>query len=246
MVDTVQTSSSAKAEAKGLAETQETFLRMQNVYKSFQGNGGRIHILNGVDLEIKTGQSVAIVGASGIGKSTLLHLLGVLDQPNQGSLWYQGTDLYRLRPSRTAHFRNTRVGFVFQFHHLLAEFSALENAMMPALIGGVEASVARQEAEEILVRVGLKDRLNQRVITLSGGEQQRVALARAIVRKPRILLADEPTGNLDEKNSEAVHQLLLELNREFNMALVVVTHNPKLASYLSSRVSIKNGHLINV
>jgi lipoprotein-releasing system ATP-binding protein len=183
------------------------------------------------------------VGASGIGKSTLLHILGTLDRPDSGALFFKGTDVFQYDDLRLAKFRNESIGMVFQFHHLLPEFSALENTMMPALINGMHRPDASQAAEKILTRVGLQHRLDYRVGKLSGGEQQRVALARALVLKPAILLADEPTGNLDKGNSDDVHDLLMELNREFGMTLVVVTHNLELASYMSRRFTIGDGLL---
>ncbi len=218
-------------------------LTIRGLCKSFSNGGASIVVLKDLDFNLSAGESVAIVGASGIGKSTLLHIIGTLDRPDSGQLLYQGDDLLGYDDIKLAQFRNRTVGFVFQFHHLLPEFSAVENAMMPALINGVGRHDAHQAAEEILVRVGLKDRLHYRVGKLSGGEQQRVALARALVLKPAILLADEPTGNLDKKNSEQVHTLLMELNQEFSMTLVVVTHNTELASYMSRRVTIVNGRL---
>ena len=216
----------------------------RDLKKSFISSGSQIDILKAVDLTLMSGETVAIVGASGIGKSTLLQILGTLDQPDSGNLWFQGKNIFKQEPFRLARFRNSSIGFVFQFHHLLPEFTALENAMMPGLIKGLSKSVSRDLAEKILVRVGLKSRLQQQVTKLSGGEQQRVALARALVLKPALLLADEPTGNLDQKNSEQVHELLLELNRELNMTMVVVTHNMKLASYMARRVTIMDGKLV--
>ena len=214
--------------------------------KSFTNGGASIDVLNDLDFDLSIGESVAIVGASGIGKSTLLHIIGTLDRPDSGDLLFKGEDVFSYDDLKLAGFRNKSVGFVFQFHHLLPEFSAVENAMMPALINGKSKQKAIQAAEEILVRVGLKDRLNYRVGKLSGGEQQRVALARALVLKPAILLADEPTGNLDKSNSEHVHALLMELNQEFSMTLVVVTHNSELASFMSRRVTIVDGKLAPV
>lgn len=215
----------------------------RDLAKSFQNGGVRIDVLKGVNLDLTVGETVAIVGASGIGKSTLLHILGTLDRPDSGILEFQGRNVFQFSDIQLARFRNRTVGFVFQFHHLLPEFSALENAMMPALINGFKKADASQAAEEILVRVGLRDRLHLRVNKLSGGEQQRVALARALVLKPAMLLADEPTGNLDNANSEQVHQLIMELNREMAMTLVVVTHNLELASYMSRCVTIVEGQL---
>ncbi|MBW1753183.1 MAG: ABC transporter ATP-binding protein, partial [Deltaproteobacteria bacterium] len=174
---------------------------VRELYKSFNNSGSRIDILKGVNLELDAGETIAVVGASGIGKSTLLHLLGALDRPDNGTFLFQGEDVFLFDSLKLARFRNEFVGYVFQFHHLLPEFSALENAMMPGLIKGLGKKKAQKAAESILVKVGLKDRLFYRVGKLSGGEQQRVALARALVLKPVVLLADEPTGNLDKKNS---------------------------------------------
>lgn len=221
----------------------DNWIRGRNLDKSFQNGGVSIDVLKGIDLDLEIGETVAIVGASGIGKSTLLHILGTLDRPDSGTLEFQGEDVFLYNDFKLAQFRNRTIGFVFQFHHLLPEFSALENAMMPALINGYDKPDASNAAEEILVRVGLQDRLHLRVGKLSGGEQQRVALARALVLKPAVLLADEPTGNLDNVNSDQVHQLVMELNRELSMTLVVVTHNMELASYMSRCVTIVDGRL---
>jgi len=221
-------------------------VQAKNISKSYTSSGSKIEILNEVDLNLYAGETVAIVGASGIGKSTLLQILGTLDHPDSGNLWFQGKNIFKLNPLQLANFRNTSVGFVFQFHHLLPEFSTLENTMMPALIKNMTASKARYLSETILIRVGLRHRLHHRVTKLSGGEQQRVALARALVLKPALLLADEPTGNLDKKNSEQIHSLLMELNQELNMTLVVVTHNMNLASYMTRRITIADGKLVEV
>jgi len=215
----------------------------RGVHKCFVTQDTRIEVLNGIDFDVDAGETMAVVGESGLGKSTLLHIMGTLDRPDSGRLWFRGEDVFSYGNSELAKFRNESVGFVFQFHHLLAEFSAIENTMMPTLINGMAKPDAKLLAEDMLVRVGLKDRLFHKVNKLSGGEQQRVALARALILKPAILLADEPTGNLDRKNSEQIHELLLALNRELNMTLVVVTHNLKLASYLSRQVTIVDGKL---
>ena len=228
------------------APQTDRWIRGRDLAKSFQNGGVRIDVLKGVNLDLAIGETVAIVGASGIGKSTLLHILGTLDRPDSGTLEFQGEDVFLYNDFKLAQFRNRTIGFVFQFHHLLPEFSARENAMMPALINGFDKPDASKAAEEIMVRVGLQDRLHLRVGKLSGGEQQRVALARALVLKPAMLLADEPTGNLDNTNSDQVHQLVLELNRELSMALVVVTHNMELASYMSRCVTIVDGRLQDV
>ena len=221
-------------------------IQARKLSKGFNSSGARIEILKDLDLSLARGDSIAVVGASGIGKSTLLYLLGALDRPDSGTVWYQGENIYLFDPDRLAKFRNRSIGFVFQFHHLLPEFSALENVMIPALIQGADKPAARRASEEILIRVGLKDRLQFKIGKLSGGEQQRVALARALVLKPGILLADEPTGNLDKRNSEAVHGLLQELNQELEMAMVVVTHNMELAAYMSRIVSIVDGKLMEM
>jgi lipoprotein-releasing system ATP-binding protein len=222
------------------------FIHAIGLCKGFIHNGIQIEILDGVDLSLKKGGTIAIVGASGIGKSTLLHILGTLDRPDSGTLWFQGKNVFLFGNDELAGFRNESVGFVFQFHHLLPEFSAIENAMMPAIIKGWRLTSAREAAEAILVRVGLKDRLHHRIGKLSGGEQQRVALARALILRPLILLADEPTGNLDKSNSEQVHELLLGLNQDFGMTLVVVTHNMELAAFMSRKVTIVDGHLVDI
>ncbi len=225
----------------------ETLVQVNQLQKSFASSGGaRIDILDGIEFHLKVGETLAIVGASGIGKSTLLHILGTLDRPDSGSILFQGMDVFALNGDRLAGFRNRSIGFVFQFHHLLPEFTTLENVMMPALIGGLAPTDARQRAQDLLARVDLSQRLGHRVTQLSGGEQQRVALARALVLKPHLLLADEPTGNLDKHNGDKIHQLLMTLNRELGMTLVVVTHNPELADLMDRRVTISEGRLVEL
>jgi lipoprotein-releasing system ATP-binding protein len=224
----------------------DCLVSVRDLSKSFYNIGTRIDILTEVNLDLHTGETLAIVGASGIGKSTLLHILGALDKPDSGTFLFQGDDVFLFNPVRLSKFRNESIGFLFQFHHLLPEFSALENVMMPALIKGLDKQKAMEVAEAMLVRVGLKDRLFFRAGKLSGGEQQRVALARSLVLKPVILLADEPTGNLDKRNSEQVHDLLLKLNSEFSVTLIVVTHNMELASYMSRRVTIFDEQLVEI
>jgi lipoprotein-releasing system ATP-binding protein len=225
------------------SEAEEGFIAVRNLSKRFANGGVGIDVLKELNFNLSAGETVAIVGPSGIGKSTLLHIIGTLDRPDSGKLLFKGEDVFSYDELKLARFRNESVGFVFQFHHLLPEFSALENVMMPALIQGTSKQLAAQAAEEGLVNVGLQDRLNYRVGKLSGGEQQRVALARALILKPLVLLADEPTGNLDKTNSEHIHSLLMELNREFSMTLVVVTHNTELAACMSRRVTIVDGQL---
>lgn len=224
-------------------EVSDELLRTQGVCKSFRSSQARISILKNLDLTLRQSETLAVVGASGIGKSTLLHILGTLDHPDQGSLYFKGQDVFKYSEEDLAHFRNKVMGFVFQFHHLLPEFSALENTQMPALIQGMEKSKAAQLATKILTRVGLEHRLHHKAVDLSGGEQQRVALARALVLTPPILFADEPTGNLDKSNSQHVHQLLLELNRELGMAMVVVTHNMELAAMMARQATLVDGKL---
>ncbi len=224
-------------------------ISVRGLHKSYPDRadtGARLRILQAVDLELRAGESAAVVGASGIGKSTLLHLLGALDRPDSGEVRYQGANVFAYDNDRLARFRNETVGFVFQFHHLLPEFTALENTMMPGLIRGHTVPAAREAAEALLSRVGMGHRLDHRVTELSGGEQQRVALARALVLKPAVLLADEPTGNLDRQNSNQVHELIWELNRELGMTLVVVTHNTDLAAYMGRRLTLENGRVVEV
>ncbi len=222
-------------------------IKASQLKKSFQSNASlRIDILRGITFELRAGETLAIVGASGIGKSTLLHILGTLDRPDNGRIVFRDVDVFAMNADRLAGFRNRSIGFVFQFHHLLPEFTAVENVMMPALINGHPRAGAQRRAHDLLSRVGLERRLAHRVTQLSGGEQQRVALARALVQKPPLLLADEPTGNLDRRNGESIHQLLMELNRELNMTLVVVTHNPELADLMDRRVTISEGRLVEL
>jgi lipoprotein-releasing system ATP-binding protein len=201
----------------------------EDVTKSFARDGERVEVLKGVSLHIPVGELAAIVGPSGVGKSTLLHLLGGLERPTSGTIRYGETDLAALSDMVLAQFRNTRVGFVFQFHHLLPEFSAVENVMMPLLIRRIVPAEARTQAAALLERVGLADRLRHRPGELSGGEQQRVAIARALVGHPAVLLADEPTGNLDTKTGSEVFELIRELNRERRLTCVLITHNEELA-----------------
>ncbi len=229
----------------GQADGNGRLLSMHGVCKGFASATARIEILTGADLELHRGETLAVVGPSGIGKSTLLHLLGTLDRPDSGELVFEGKKVFAFDDVALAKFRNQSIGFVFQFHHLLPEFTALENAMMPALIQGMPKAAAARAAEAILDRVGLSHRLKHKITEMSGGEQQRVALARALVLQPRLLLADEPTGNLDETNSREVHALLNELNRDLGMTLVVVTHNMRLAARMSRRITLSEGKLID-
>ena len=214
------------------------------VVKGYRTPAGYVPVLEGVDLAVAPGEMVAIIGASGVGKSTLLHILGTLDLPTTGQLLFDGNDVTRLSPTALADFRNKSIGFVFQFHHLLPEFTALENVMMPALIQRVARREAEKRAREILTRVGLAHRLTHKPGELSGGEQQRVALARALVMRPALLLADEPTGNLDAKTGEEIHELFFELNRERGTTMMIVTHNPELAARMPRRLTMVGGTLV--
>lgn len=207
------------------------------------GDGQRIDVLVGLDMQVEAGESVAIVGQSGVGKSTLLHVLGSLDQPSSGRVLFGGVDVFALNEREQAAFRNREVGFIFQFHHLLPDFSALENVMMPALIRGLGRAETEARARALLDRVGLAERLTHKPGELSGGEQQRVAVARAVVLSPRAVLADEPTGNLDPETGGEVHRLLLELNREHQLTLVIVTHNLELAGQVDRTLRLHNGKL---
>ena len=209
--------------------------------KTYFHGGMPLHVLNDVNVVLEPGDMVAVVGASGVGKSTLLQILGTLDLPSTGSIRFDDEEITTMNAQRLSEFRNRKIGFVFQFHHLLPEFTALENVMMPALIQRVSPAIARARAMDILGRVGLSKRLTHRPSELSGGEQQRVALARAMVLEPALLLADEPTGNLDRSTGEAIHQLFLELNRERGSTLLVVTHNVELARLMPRCLRMVDG-----
>jgi lipoprotein-releasing system ATP-binding protein len=216
-------------------------IQVQQLFKSYGNGTKRVEVLKGVDLTFSQGERAAIVGASGVGKTTLLHILGTLDRPSTGKVLYEEKDIFSLNERDLSLFRNREVGFVFQFHHLLPEFNALENTMMPCLIQGIPKREAASRAEAVLTLVGLKERLSHKPGELSGGEQQRVAVARALVLEPKVLLADEPTGNLDTKAGESVFDLLQELNRIKRVTLIVVTHNLKLAEKLSRQIQLIDG-----
>jgi lipoprotein-releasing system ATP-binding protein len=207
------------------------------------GDGGRVDVFSDVNLDVRRGEMIAIVGASGAGKSTLLHLLGALDRPTRGEVTLDGEPLSALRDEQLSSLRNRKVGFVFQFHHLLREFSALENVMMPLRIAGWEGKRARARAEEMLARVGLSERSTHRPSEMSGGEQQRTAVARALAIDPAVVLADEPSGNLDHVNAERLHEQFTQLVRDLNIAMVVVTHNKALAARADRALLLEDGRL---
>jgi len=218
-------------------------IRTEGLKKSYGGLKKKVEVLKGVDLRIDKGETVAIVGSSGAGKSTLLNLLGGLDRPTSGEVYYGGKPVFRHDDRALAAFRNATIGFVFQFHHLLPEFTALENVVLPALIGGVGRQEATERAKALLEEVGLGGRLGHKPGELSGGEQQRTAIVRALMRSPSVILADEPTGNLDTRTGDGVFDLLLEQNRSRGMTMIVVTHNEKLAGRLNRRLHMADGKI---
>jgi lipoprotein-releasing system ATP-binding protein len=220
-------------------------LRVRMLHKTFLHGGKTLHVLRGIDLDVDRGEMLAVVGASGAGKSTLLHIIGTLDVPTAGTITFEGTDLVGMSPRKLADFRNRTIGFVFQFHHLLPEFNALENAMMPAIIARLPRADARARALRVLEEVGLGQRLTHRPSELSGGEQQRVAIARALVMEPRLLLADEPTGNIDSLTAAGIHELFFELNRTHGTTTIIVTHDERLAGKMPRRVHIRDGVIID-
>ncbi len=214
-------------------------IKATNIHKSY----GDLHVLKGVDIEIQPGEIVCIVGKSGAGKSTLLHILGTLDSADKGQVVIDGTDVSRLNVKDIAHFRNQRIGFIFQFHHLLPEFTALENVCIPAFIKGETETTAQKRAKELLDYLGLSERLTHKPTQLSGGEQQRVAVARSLMNQPAVVFADEPSGNLDSSSSQELHQLLFQLRDDFNQTFLIVTHNKELAEMSDRTVEMKDGLL---
>jgi len=227
------------------AQASGLLLRAEAVDKRFFDAGREISVLRGLDLEVEAGEEIAIVGQSGVGKSTLLHVLGSLEAPTAGRILFEGQDLFALDDRALAEFRNRKLGFVFQFHYLLADFSALENVMMPALIARLPEREASSRAEQTLELVGLKDKLHRRPTELSGGEQQRVAVARAVVLGPRLVLADEPTGNLDPHTADEVHSLFHHLNRELGVTFMVATHNERLSRSMGRTLRLRDGRLFD-
>lgn len=223
----------------------EPLLRVRGLTRSFRKDSQLIEVLRGVDLDVQSGESLAITGASGVGKSTLMHIMGTLDRPTSGIVLYAGRDVFKWDEAELARFRNRTIGFVFQFHHLLPELTALENVMMPALIQGMKKKKAAAMAREVLGELGMSQRLHHKPGELSGGEQQRVAIARALVLEPRVILADEPTGNLDRRTGEGVEELLLEVRAKVGATLVVVTHNPGLSRKMERQLELVDGILSN-
>jgi len=218
----------------------------KNLHKTYQMGRTSIPVLQGIDLEVNQAQIVAIVGPSGVGKSTLLHILGTLDRPSEGSVTIEGTDVFKFDEKKLADFRNRTVGFIFQFHHLMPEFTALENVMMPGLIAGKPKKRIRDRAKSLLTEVGLEHRVNHRPGELSGGEMQRVAVARALMNDPKLIFADEPSGNLDRAASDALHELLWNLSRKDKRTLIIVTHNHELAENADKVVEICDGSIKNI
>jgi lipoprotein-releasing system ATP-binding protein len=218
-------------------------IQVENLYKSFVEGGKDIHVLQGLDLELGEGERLAVVGKSGVGKSTLLYILGALDHPSSGRVIFRERDLSGLSDEELSNFRNREIGFVFQFHYLLPDFNALENIMLPALIRGWERERARESAARLMEVVGLKDRATHKPGKLSGGEQQRVAVARSLILEPRLILADEPTGDLDPHTGEEVENLLFRLNSEKGVSLVIATHNWQLAAKIGKQAELRNGRL---
>lgn len=216
-------------------------LQIENIYKSFENNGRIIQVLKGINLHVLPGESFAIIGPSGAGKSTLLNIMGTLEPPSEGNVFFNDLNVYQMDEMSLSKIRNREIGFVFQLHHLLLEFNAEENTMIPALISGYSKTKSAEMASAILSQIGLKDRLRHRVGELSGGEQQRVAIARALIMEPKLLLADEPTGNLDKATGDEITKLLLSLNRSRGLALIIATHNLELAHQMSKQLQLVDG-----
>jgi len=218
-------------------------IKLENLSKIFVKDGNKIEVLRNLNFEIKKGESLAVLGVSGAGKSTLIHILGTLDHPTEGHIFINGINVFEWEERKIALFRNSTIGFIFQFNNLLPEFDALENTMLPALIGGLDKKEAREKALHLLAEVGLDNRIRHKPGELSGGEQQRVAIARSLVMDPEILLADEPTGNLDTETGKKIEDILINLNETKNITLVVVTHNGLLAERMSARIGLRDGKI---
>lgn len=219
-------------------------IEISDLWKIYNTNGSKVEALKGIDLKVDQGETLVIEGVSGSGKSTLLHLMGALDHPSKGHIKYDGENVLNKTDCELAKFRNNKIGFVFQFHYLLAEFDALENVMMPALIKGINKNQAEEIALKVLEDVGLSDRVKHRPGELSGGEQQRVAIARSIVLKPQVIFADEPTGNLDKKTGSSIIDLFVKLNQEYKVSIIVVTHNSYVSSCFDKKINLLDGKIV--
>jgi len=229
-----------------MANNKNLLLDVQNLKKEFFHRGKRISVLTDLNLQVAQGEMCAVIGASGAGKSTFLQVVGTLDSPTSGKILFDGQDVANYSQKKVSDFRNKSIGFVFQFHHLLPEFTALENVMIPGMIRRMDRSKLIENAKNILDEVGLTHRLTHKPGELSGGEQQRVALARSLVMKPALLLADEPTGNLDSKTAEGIHELFVEMNTRYNITMLLVTHNPKLAEKMPRTLRLADGKVYDV
>lgn len=223
-----------------------SLLQIEGITKIYQSGPQSVEVLKGIDLKVDKGEIVIIMGPSGVGKSTLLHIIGGLDKPSSGKININNTNIFELENNKLAHFRNSSIGFVFQFHHLLPEFSALENLMIPGMIQNRNLEELKSKSIELLDKIGLSNRINHRPSQLSGGEQQRVAIARALVNDPQLILADEPTGNLDKRNSESLYNLILDLNKTLNQTFVIVTHNEMMTQKANKVVELEDGKIKNI
>jgi lipoprotein-releasing system ATP-binding protein len=244
-IDNQQASAATLQQSTTPNEKHQTVLACEDLSRSFEEGGRTLHVLRGVNIQVQAGESLAVIGESGAGKTTLLQLLGGLDLPTSGRVYVQGQDIASMNGSERGILRNQSLGFVYQFHHLLPEFSALENVAMPLLLRSDSVAETRARAVDVLQRVGLGDRLNHRPGELSGGERQRAAVARALVTRPAVVLADEPTGNLDHRTGEQVFQLMLELRQEFGSSLIIVTHDMQLAGRMDRIVRLRDGQLLD-
>ncbi len=223
----------------------KTLLKLKELSKTYRSGPQEVEVLKGIDLEVNYGEIVVIMGPSGVGKSTLLHLIGGLDKPSGGQAYFDDANIFELSNHELAEFRNKSIGFVFQFHHLLPEFTALENLLIPGMINKTEMQQLNSRVKDLLAEVGLSERLSHKPSELSGGEQQRVAVARALVNQPKLVLADEPTGNLDKNNSESLYKLILEFNQKLNQTFIIVTHNEMMAEHASRVIELDDGRIKN-
>lgn len=226
--------------------TDNIILKLENLNKIYRAKSENLHILDNMNMEVKTGEMLAIIGKSGSGKSTLLNMIGILDKPDSGSVYYMGDDVSKFTEKERNYFRNSSLGFIFQFHYLLPEFTALENVMIPAMLKNKNIKEIEKRAKELLEEVELKDRITHKPMDMSGGEKQRVAIARAMINSPKLILADEPTGNLDEETSAHINELLKKINKEMGQTIIVVTHSSELASITDRKLLLKKGKLEEV